>query len=309
MFKFKIIHLMLDFIKIYTETKESLENRIKNDFPDSETRCSLDYFTGQVQYPCRRYFENIEVRITDKLGIIRNSIHKFFNLKNRYDDNNYTDFYYSDIHTAFEQLQNDLNEDISDYKITNLEFGLNIHTSLSPKSMLENNFIMFNFDEFNQKDTFKNKGMYKQYNRSEYYVKIYDKGLQYKLPYNLLRVEIKIIDSKLLKKKFGIYTVKDLFEKSRIELMFKFLLGCFNEINIVDSSSTYKMTDTEKMFFELGKSPHFWREIKNNKSSSYYYAQRARYNRLLEKYQMDTIKQELRDLLITKFQTLMGGSC
>ncbi|RKE77868.1 hypothetical protein [Chryseobacterium sp. AG363] len=297
---------MIDFIKVYTNTKEPLENRIKYDFLDSETKCSYDYFNKDPKYPCYRRFENIEVRITEKSAFVKNSIHTYFNLKNDFGTGNYTDFPYGDILTAFQQLQGDLNEDISDCKVTNLEFGLNIRTSLSPKQMLENNFLMFNFDEFNQYDTFKNKGSYKQYNRNEYYVKMYDKGLQYKLEYHLLRLEIKITDSKLLKKRFGIYTVQDIYEKSRLELLFKFLMDRFDEINIIDSYITQEISGEEKMFFELGKSPHYWREIKNSKSRSYYYDLRAKYINLIEKYQLDTIKKELHDLLVTKFQCLIG---
>ncbi len=298
---------MIDFIKVYTNTKETLENRIKNDFPDGETRCSFDYYNEDAMYPCWRRFENIEVRITDKSAFVKNSIHAYFNLKNGLATGNYTDFFYGDILTAFEQLQGDLNEDILDYKVTNLEFGLNIRTSLSPKQMLENNFLMFNFDEFNQHDTFKSKGSYKQYNRNEYYVKMYDKGLQYKLDYHLLRVEIKIIDSKLLKKRFGIYTVQDIYEKSRLELLFKFLLDRFDEINIIDNFTIQEICGEEKKFFELGKSPHYWREIKNSKSSTYYYGLRQKYNNLLRNYNLDTIKLELRDLLVKKFQSLIGS--
>ena len=297
---------MIDFIKVYTNTKEPLENRIKNDFPDSETRCSYDYYNEDAVYPCWRRFENIEVRITQKSAFIKNSIHTYFNLKNGLATGNYTDFSHRDILTAFEQLQGDLNEDILDYKVTNLEFGLNLRTSLSPKQMLENNFLMFNFDGFNQHDTFKNKGSYKQYNRNEYYVKMYDKGLQYKLDYHLLRLEIKITDSKLLKKRFGLYTVRNVYEKSRLELLFKFLLDRFYEINIIDSLGIKEIRGEEKKFFELGKSSHFWREIKNSKSRSYYYDLRAKYINLLEKYQLDTIKKELHDLLVAKFQSLIG---
>ena len=94
---------MIDFLKIYTNSKEKLETNLKNKF--SDTICSLNYYTGEVQYPCRRYFENMEVRITEKMGIIRNSIHKYFNIKNGLGNNNYTDFYYCDMIKSFEQIQ------------------------------------------------------------------------------------------------------------------------------------------------------------------------------------------------------------
>ncbi|WP_332453648.1 hypothetical protein [Chryseobacterium aquaticum] len=296
---------MIDFIKIYTQTKEALEANLKKNFGD--TICSMNYCTKEPQYPCRRYFENMEVRITDRMGVIRNSVHKFFNIKNGLGNNNYTDFYYSDIQIAFEQFQQDLNENIEDYKITNLEFGLNIRTSQSPKTLLENNFVMFNFDEFSQNDTFKGKGCYKQYNRSEYLVKIYDKGLQFGLPYNLMRVEIKIIDSKMLKNRCDIFIVKDIYNKNCLMKLFKLLLKVFDEINIIDSHTAEKVPQKDKTFIEIGKSPSYWRKIKNNQSSTYYYDIRESYNKLLEKYRLDTIKQELRDSLIHKFNFLIEG--
>lgn len=296
---------MIDFIKICTPVKKALEINLKNNFDD--TICSMNYYTGEVQYPCRRYFENMEVRITDKMGTIRNSIHKFFNIKNGLGNNNYTDFYYSDILIAFEQFQQELNENIEDYKITNLEFGFNIKTSQSPKTLLENNFIMFNFDEFNQNDTFKGKGCYKQYNRSEYLVKIYDKGLQFGLPYNLMRIEIKIIDSKILKNRCGIFVVKDIYNKNCLMKLFELLLKVFDEINIIDGHTTGEELQKEKAFIEIGKSPSYWRKIKNNQSSTHYYNIRESYNKLLVKYRLDTIKQELRDLIIHKFNFLIEG--
>ncbi len=294
---------MIDFIKIYTNTKENLETKLKIEF--SDTICAVNYFTHEVRYPCRRYFENIEVRITEKAGIIRNSIHKFFNIKNGLGNNNYTDFNYNNILNAFELVQSEIGENTEDYKVTNLEFGLNIKPSLNAKMMLENNFIMFNFDDYSQVETFKNQGYYKQYNRREYMVKIYDKGLHYKLPDNILRFEIKIIDSKLLKK-FGIHTFKDICNKNCLKLLFIFLLKTFDEANIVDDF-TQEIPQKDRNTIELGKSSSFWRGIKNNKSSSYYYDLRKKYNELLDKYQLLTIKEELRDLLIEKFNLLIEG--
>ena len=216
-------------------------------------------------YPCKRRFENIEVRITNTKAIIKNSIHTYFNLKQGIAIGNYTDFSYSDVISTIQQLEKDVNESILDFKVTNLEFGFNIQTSLDAKSILENNFVMYNFDEFSQIDTFKGKGYYKQYNRTQYYVKLYDKALQFKLPCNLLRAEIKIKDSKLLKK-FGIFTVKDISRKDCLYRLFSFFLQCFEQINIVDRFSTHEIDGDEKKLIELGKSPHYWRGIKQRLS-------------------------------------------
>lgn len=295
---------MLDYIKVYSPNKENLENHIKSLY---DVTCSVDYCTGEINYPCRTYFENIEVRVTEKYSIVRNSIHKFFNLINYNQSNNYTDFYLNDIKSAINTLSEKAGENIDDYKVTNLEFGLNIQTSLPAEKILKNNFLMYNFDGFNQIDTFKNKGYYKQYNRSEYYIKFYDKAKQFNLPYNLLRAEIKIIDSKLLKK-FGIYTVRDLTNTSILKALFQFLLDCIEETNIIDTFVGENIPAKDKMFLELGKNPSYWLALKENKSASSYYEIRRKYNRTLSNYNLLTVKEEIKSLLIQKFKALIQES-
>ena len=292
---------MIDFIKIYSPYKENLEYILKTKYDD--TICSLNYLTNEVKYPFRKYLENMEVKVTNTSGNIRNSLHKFHNLANYKLDNNYTDFYIEDIFGALNMLSYELGENIDDYKVTNLEFGLNIRTSLPAEEILKNNFAMFNFDNYSQIETFKGKGFYKQYNRREYYVKYYDKAKQFNLPYNLLRAEIKIVDSKLLKKN-GIYTVKDITNPNSLKLLFKFLLDRVEETNIIDNLDDKDIPLEDKHIIELGKSPSYWLELKQNKSNSSYYERRDKYNSTLSKYNLLTIKEEVKSLLIQKFNEL-----
>lgn len=292
---------MIDFIKIYTSQKEALEYKLKTKYDD--TICSLNYLTNEVKYPFRKYLENMEVKVTNTSGNIRNSLHKFHNLANYKLDNNYTDFHIEDIFGALNMLSYELGENIDDYKVTNLEFGLNIRTSLPAEEILKNNFAMFNFDNYSQIETFKGKGFYKQYNRREYYVKYYDKAKQFTLPYNLLRAEIKIVDSKLLKKN-GIYTVKDITNPNSLKLLFKFLLDRVEETNIIDNLDDKDIPLEDKHIIELGKSPSYWLELKQNKSNSSYYERRDKYNSTLSKYNLLTIKEEVKSLLIQKFNEL-----
>ena len=294
---------MIDFIKIYTSQKEALEYKLKTKYDD--TICSLNYLTNEVKYPFRKYLENIEVKVTNTSGNIRNSLHKFHNLANYKLDNNYTDFYIEDIFGALNMLSYELGENIDDYKVTNLEFGLNIRTSLPAEEILKNNFAMFNFDNYSQIETFKGKGFYKQYNRREYHIKYYDKAKESKptLHYNLLRAEIKIVDSKLLKK-FGIYTVKDITNPNCLKSLFTFLLDRVEETNIIDNLNDKDIPLEDKHIIELGKSPSYWLELKQNKSNSSYYERRDKYNSILSKYNLLTIKEEVKSLLTQKFNEL-----
>lgn len=294
---------MIDFIKIYTSQKEALEYKLKTKYDD--TICSLNYLTNEVKYPFRKYLENMEVKVTNTSGNIRNSLHKFHNLANYKLDNNYTDFYIEDIFGALNMLSYELGENIDDYKVTNLEFGLNIRTSLPAEEILKNNFAMFNFDNYSQIETFKGKGFYKQYNRREYHIKYYDKAKESKptLHYNLLRAEIKIVDSKLLKK-IGIYTVKDITNPNSLKSLFTFLLDRVEETNIIDNLNDKDIPLEDKHIIELGKSPSYWLELKQNKSNSSYYERRDKYNSILSKYNLLTIKEEVKSLLTQKFNEL-----
>ena len=294
---------MIDFIKIYTSQKEALEYKLKTKYDD--TICSLNYLTNEVKYPCRKYLENMEVKVTNTSGNIRNSLHKFHNLANYKLDNNYTDFYIEDIFGALNMLSYELGENIDDYKVTNLEFGLNIRSSLPAEEILKKNFAMFNFDNYSQIETFKGKGFYKQYNRREYHIKYYDKAKESKptLHYNLLRAEIKIVDSKLLKK-FGIYTVKDITNPNSLKSLFTFFLDRVEETNIIDNLNDKDIPLEDKHIIELGKSPSYWLELKQNKSNSSYYERRDKYNSILSKYNLLTIKEEVKSLLTQKFNEL-----
>lgn len=235
--------------------------------------------------------------------MIRNSLHKLYTASINGEGNNYTDFDLSEIKTSLDRLCRQFGEEIMNYKVTNLEFGLNIKTSLSPKSILENNFLMYNFDNFSQIETFKNKGYYKQYNRSEYYLKFYDKGLQYKLDCNLLRVEIKIVDSRLLNK-LGVKQLSDLTNKDVLESLFNFFIEKVSETNIIDNSTLDDISAKDRTFIKLGKGANYWAELRLNKSSSSFYETRNKFNSILEKYDLLTLKKEIMIALKEKFQKL-----
>lgn len=70
----------------------------------------------------------------------------------------------------------------------------------------------------------------------------------------MLRAEIKIVDSKLLKK-FGIYTVKDITNPNSLKSLFTFLLDRVEETNIIDNLNDKDIPLEDKHIIELGKSP------------------------------------------------------
>lgn len=292
---------MIDFIKIYTPQKEKIEANIKERYTD--VICSMNYSTGEVVYPCRFHLENLDVRITNTKAIIRNSIHKYYNMVFNQSANNYTDFHYNDFVKSLNNLKDKLGDDIYSYKLTNLEFGFNIEVPDSPELLLERNFVMFNCDSFNQIETFRGKGYYKQYNRSEYYIKFYDKGKQFGLENNLMRVEIKVIESDLLKR-LGIVNLSDLRCLNKLKRLFEFFVKRIEETNIVDYPFGRNIPKKDKDLLNAYKSPAFWSELKASKSSTTYHKTKNHFNKLLQKYNLLTIKEHILEALIMKFDFL-----
>ncbi|WP_265428542.1 hypothetical protein [Chryseobacterium sp. YIM B08800] len=296
---------MIDFIKVFTKDKDILEQNIKQN-DDLETTYVLDYRTGQICYPCRSYQNTMEARITNRTGYIRNSLHKYHNDKKGLKPQNHSDFTYCNLCEAISMLEADFKINSAECGMTNLEFGLNITLSKSPKTIIDNHLLMYNFEEFNQYDTFHGKGTYKQYNSSDYYIKCYDKGLQYNLSKKLLRFEIKIMKSRMLNK-LGIYNLSHCGNKEALKILFDLLMERFNDMIIIDAiPEALNINAKEQHIINMGKSSVYWKELKLSKSKTHYYDKRLEFINTLEKYNLFTIKQEIEMALIQKFQLLIN---
>jgi hypothetical protein len=297
---------MIDFIKIFTKDKDNLEQNIKQN-KNLVTTYVLDYRTGQICYPCRSYQNTMEARITNKIGYIKNSLHKYHNDKKGLNPQNYSDFTYCNLCESISMLEIDFRISSPDFGMTNLEFGLNINVSQSAKDIIDKHLLMYNFEEFNQYDTFQGKGSYKQYNSSDYYIKCYDKGLQYNLSKHLLRFEIKILKSRMLNK-LGIYNLADCKNKQTLKVLFTLFMEKFENMIIVDDiPETLKLDPKDQYIINMGKSSIHWKELKQKKSKTHYYEKRLEFIGLLEKYNLLNIKYEMKSTLIKKFELLISN--
>lgn len=294
---------MIDFIKLQTQSKKTkLESLITSSVTVNAIG-TYNYGTNELCYPIKANFQNMEVRLTSNYGIIKNSIHKYYNLKANQENQNFNDFTYLDFILAVFSLQKDIGMLIDDFAITNLEFGFNLNTLFSPKNIIEQNVIFYEFNEANQFDAFKGKGCYKQFNKSEFALKVYDKGLQYSQSENIMRVELKITDSRFLKK-LGINVLSDLFYKDNLDKLFYKFIEIFDKLVIVDMFSDNVITDLDKQMLDKGKNPSYWRELSQNSSRTTLYNAKKQYKKLIEKLGYDSIKNDLKNAIVLKYQDL-----
>lgn len=295
---------MIDFIKLQSRDKNVQLEKLLVDSQIVNAIGGFNYGTGELCYPIKATYLNMEARVTEHFATVKNSVHKYYNWKKGEGNRNHNDFSYLDFRIAMRGLEKDIGIKLDDFSITNLEFGLNILTFFSPKSIIKQNMVLFDFEEFNQIDTFRGKGCYKQINRSEYALKVYDKGLQYRLDDNVLRVELKITDSRFLKR-LGIFALKDLYNKSNFNKLFNKLLEIFDKLIIVDSYSAREISTETKICINKGKNPSYWRELSTSNSRTNFYNIKIKYKDLIKNTGYDSIKREIREALLWKYNDLM----
>ena len=103
---------------------------------------------------------------------------------------------------------------------------------------------------------------YKQFKHGEYIVKIYDKGKQYLLPNEVIRVEVKITKMRKLIEKAGINisTLADINENT-LKQAFDFLCSEFNEVIYYDYSLKIdELTETNQRKALEYKNTVFWKK-------------------------------------------------
>jgi len=223
---------MIDLIKVYTKDfdKKHLEQIL--DFKGQYT-CS----TGEVFPVQKAKYKNLEFIIYDSgLLIIKGSLHKY---KNK-GEHNYDDFSFNQIATIVDEISTKFKLNPKKCELKNLEIGINLIFSLLIVKKVLNNLIFHKNMKF--KDVSRSGGHIMQAEHKQYIFKIYNKGLQFNLPYELIRIELKFTRMEKLNK-IGIRTLADLKNKELYVHLRNILLDEWNSIllyELVISESTKK---------------------------------------------------------------------
>ncbi|MHA6279031.1 hypothetical protein ACXYMT_02530 [Salinimicrobium sp. CAU 1759] len=300
---------MYDFIKFYInqEDKSRFDKEVKkDDAVDLFSR--IDYRTGQLGETERSDLGNIELTMTPNNSFLKGSIHKLYNIAHNQGVQNYSDFSLCQAKQALKLI-------ISHYKvnpeltlITNLEFGINIPVEFDPALFIDESLILFYYKDHTINKKFKNRGDYKEFRRTDYSMKIYNKSKQYNRHQHLLRIEIKITNKRVLQK-LGIFTVSDLYDEEASWRLFQFLLTQYRQLLIIDSPALGSALRSPNMdLLKNYSNPMYWIHLEKSLSSSARNKRRKRCFQYLNKNSLNTIKKEIEDLLWLKYEDLLECS-
>ena len=294
---------MIDNVKLFVADKHRFEERIENKGIIELTN-KLSILTGEVmEYPKKGGDSNLQISINEKSATILGSLHKYKNLLWENGEQNHDDFNLSQIQEVIRGLikKYDIEKDTV---LTNLEFGFNIIISNDPKTIIDSNVLMNNFKSANKNLKFSGSGDYKEFQLTDYRIKIYNKSKQFKLKDNTLRVELKIIQKRLLQK-LGINCLEDLLNIEVLKGIFKLFMEKFEGLIIVDNFDSNVIPENDYNKLNKYTNSNYWIRIKSEKSPKVVSRLKKDFLILLTKYQLLRTKNQIREKLVDKFHELI----
>lgn len=298
---------MIDLVNINIKDSKKFESNIENN-TFINLKNFIDLLTGEInEYPKKGNFHNINIRVNNLYSKLVGSLHKLNNIIFKGQDHNFDDFSFKDLSTLLPCFIDKFDLEDNNY-LTKLELGFNIKVDLDPQKIIDNNLLMYEFKSHNRDKV--NNGDFKEFFKSDYNLKIYNKSKQYKRKFDvkdhILRIELKL-KSKRKIQSFGIQSLQDLLDKNKINNIFEFLLKEFDKLTIIDDLNFDDLPEKDKEKLNRYSNPNYWQRLRNeNKSYKVQNRLKKDFNLLINKYQLNNIKIELANKLINKFNELVN---
>lgn len=293
---------MIDNIKFSVLNKEEFEQNLESKGLIN-IKSTYNIITGERNdYPKIGKIHNIEVRVTPQNAIVIGSIHKYYNIITGVGNHNYNDFSYNQFVFAVNHLCNNLNINKERTKITNLEFGFNLETEQNPKSIIEKQILMYDYLDHNSNHSYRGKGCYKEFVKTDYSLKIYDKSKQFLIAdKNILRIELKMTMSRYIQNK-GVFNLNQL-GKGAFRTFFRAFLNHFNKLMIVDSlNPPTGIRIDQTVLYQGCISPNHWKSLNAKEKNE----SKKEFKKIIEKSNHDKTHIVLRNKIIKKYKLLLN---
>ncbi len=265
---------MIDFLKLVHECTDI--SKFVDDHRDQMT-CTYNFGTGEVIPPLKFAYRQytVTIRSNEKAGIhfieVTGSLHK-----SHFDGPNYERFTFQCLQQEIVHLCKYLNIAPDHLRIQNLEVGVNVQTNFRPFIYLKNNLLLYKRKEFKPYDKGVDSKELGYYCPGIPIIKIYDKGKQYDLPYNLMRYEVRFKKSQPLNK-MEIFTLADLQDISKIQSLGAILNKTWKDVLLYETDIDLTKTGlsaAEKKFYRDCAHTKNWLKWKGKSRTGYYNQQK-----------------------------------
>jgi hypothetical protein len=210
---------------------------------------------------------------------LNGSLHKYRN----HGLHNYDDFSAVDVAEVVQDLERRFEVDIYKTEINGLEWGVNVVLPFAVNQVLDN-LITYKGVQFLEGDG--KEMQYYECKLTHFRIKIYDKGKQFNLPDNVLRVEISANKRQYLEtKKISLRYFSDLLNMDNYKPLGNILIEVFESIlfgdNTLDES---KLSEKEVKIFLRGNNPKTWKTPKDETERKRLYRLEKSYKEILERH-------------------------
>ena len=241
---------MIDGIKTY-DLKTNPQKLIENPYLDGHWKTTIN----SDAEPLFDFAEYFGLKFQLKHGKVRlqGSVHKYRNAGKH----NYDDFRSVDVVEVVRELSERFEIDTATTLLNNVEFGVNVVLPFGVSVVLDN-LIVFKGEPFMK--VVEDGMSYYQCKKTQFIIKIYDKGKQYNLPDNVLRFEIKVMRMQYLETKgIKLRYLSDLLNMDIYEPLGNILTEVFEGILFGENTLDEKLLNTKELETLLrGSNPKTW---------------------------------------------------
>jgi hypothetical protein len=304
---------MIDWISCWVSNVDIRHLRDRLDFKSEYYVKSGELKTSNGDYIVERaIWHGLKFEIHYKIESIpfakvkfSGSIHKFSN------GANFDDFYKQQLEKSISSICTLIGVSSEFIEIHALEFGVNINTDIPPSLILDR-LVFFKQRAFERQTMFKgcDVGFIQRSTRCNYELKVYNKGLHYKLIDNILRFEIKVTKMQFFKNKVsGIHCINDLLNEKILSQLINILQQFWDFVVLKEDVFRInpKLSATQKDILSNSTSDDYWKR-KQKEYKPY------KFNRLIKQYQ-NAIKEsdatnyheQIRNKIQTKWHQLSSN--
>ncbi len=285
---------MIDGIKTY-DLKTNPQKLIDNPYLSEYWITTVHNADAVVKYEIAEYF-GLQFQIKKENVKLQGSVHKYRN-EGRH---NYDDFTAVNVAEVVRELSERFEIDTAQTELNNVEFGVNVVLPFRVSVVL-NNLIVYKGEPFMR---VAEEGMnYYQCKKAQFIIKIYDKGLQYKLPDNVLRFEVKVLKMQYLKKKgITLRYLSDLLNVGIYEPLGNILTETFESILFGnDTLNESRLSRKELEIYLRGNNPKTWTPQKGETERKRLQRLEHDYTSIIERYRKGVnFKSVVAELVKTK---------
>lgn len=214
--------------------------------------------------------------------IVEGSLHESY-----FGGENHSRFFHSDICQEVRALCNKLALKPDQLVLRNCEIGVNIHFPFPAQQYALNAILLHKTKPFIPFEE-NRKGICLGVccKLSEYWIKIYAKSLQFALPGELMRVEIKFKKMRTLNENYELRTLGDLLCSIKIKKLIKLLCTTWSNLLIYEPCLDIDKLSLTKLQRELllqAGNRSYWLELKNMNNGQFH-KRRALFRSLMKKH-------------------------